>query len=64
MSFSSQFCSSVAPSAPSDNLPHDGVNVKEAQFGYKGPSQQNCLQCESYGIWLKGKLHELETIVY
>ena len=48
-------------SSQSDNLPHNGVNVKEAQFNYKGPSLQHCLQYESYGIWLKGMLYQLET---
>ena len=40
----------------SDNLPHN-----EAQFNYKGPSLQHCLQYEGYGIWLKGTLYQLET---
>ena len=48
-------------SSQSDNLPHNGVNVKETQFNYKGPSLQHCLQYESYGIWLKGTLYQLET---
>ena len=30
--------------AQSENLPHNGVNVKEAQFSYKRLSLQNCYE--------------------
>ena len=48
----------------SDNLSHNGVDLKETQFNYKGPSLQHCLQCLSYGIWLKGTLYQLETELF
>ena len=35
--------SKIEPSAQSDKLPHNGVNVKEARSSYKGPSLQNCV---------------------